>query len=736
MSEVLQQSPRFGELGAANLTVAVAGNPNSGKTTLFNALTGLSQKVANYPGVTVEKVVGICRLGSITCRVLDVPGTYSLTARSLDEAIAAAALLGHHSGERRPDAVVVVVDATNIERGLYLISQILELGIPTVIALNMYDVALRRGIRIDHRSLSAGLGVPVVPMVAHRGEGLPELRAALVTTAAGAPPQAPFPLPAPIEEGIGELQREVNGNGYPALARPEAIRLLLDDQPILRDWVVDRNRVHLKAKIDDLRGRLADTLGNGGEVRLRTEWAAHLADRVVERPTDPDASWTSRIDRWVLHRVWGPVIMVVLMVGIFQSIFSWAQPLMEFIDVSFGRLATLVGAGLPAGPLRSLMQDGVIGGVGSVLIFLPQILILFFFIGLLEDSGYMPRAAFLVDRIFKGCGLSGRSFIPLLSSFACAVPGIMATRTIDNRRQRFLTIAVAPLMTCSARLPVYAILIAAFVPSVYIAGFLNLQGLTLAVLYLLGILVAAIVAIALKHTVLRGPAASFVMELPSYKIPKWSNIWLQMMQRGRAFVVRAGTVILALTIVLWALSYYPRSEATLSEYADRMSEAAPAQRARLEAELDGALLRESFLGRFGRMLEPASMHLGWDWKITMAVLASFPAREVLIATLGTIYNLGPDSIEKEGTLVQKLRHATWDHGPRTGQPVFNIAVAASVMVFFALCCQCMATLATIRRETNSWRWPVFVFSYMTAIAVLGAYVTYHLGLQLGLGGAL
>jgi len=734
MARVFSGSGRKIELGSANFTVAVAGNPNSGKTTLFNALTGLSQKVANYPGVTVEKVVGTCQIDGTDVRLLDVPGTYSLTARSLDEAIAAAALLGHHSGERKPDAIIVVVDATNVERGLYLISQVLELGIPTVIALNMYDLAQRRGVRLAYQKLSSMLGVPVVPLVAHRGEGLPNLKAALVNVLGAPPPRPPFELPQEVNAAIDEILTEANGNGCAPLSRPEAIRLLMDDQPVLQEWVVGRGRAQVALTIADLRRRLADTLGNGSEVRQRTAWAAGLADCTSERPSDADASWTSRIDRWVLHRVWGPVIMMVVMVGIFQSIFSWAQPLMTFIDAAFGRMAAAIGGRLAAGPFQSLVQDGVVGGVGSVLVFLPQILILFFFIGVLEDSGYMPRAAFLVDRLFKGCGLSGRSFIPLLSSFACAVPGIMATRTIDNRRQRFLTIAVAPLMTCSARLPVYAILIAAFVPPIYIAGFLNLQGLTLAVLYLLGVLVAAGVAVVLKHTVLRGPAASFIMELPSYKTPNWPNIFLQMMQRGRAFVVRAGTVILALTILLWALGYYPRSADTVADFTSRIQQSAPAEQAMLKAELDGELLRNSYLGRFGRMLEPVSMHLGWDWKITMAVLASFPAREVLIATLGTIYNLGPEAADDAGTLVTKLRNATWDHGPQAGRPVFNIAVAASVMVFFALCCQCMATLAIIRRETNSWRWPLFVFAYMTLLAVAGAYAVYQVGLSIGLGG--
>jgi ferrous iron transport protein B len=731
------------KLGKTNLSVAICGNPNSGKTTLFNALTGLSQKVANYPGVTVEKVVGTFSYGASTFRLLDVPGAYSLTAYSPDEAIAAAALLGRHTGEPRPDVIVVVVDATNIERGLYLISQVLELSTPTVVALNMFDLAQRRGLRIDHRQLSSEIGAPVVPLVAHRGEGITALQDALLKAVSMPSPRPVVALPDSVDSVVDAILHEANSNGHEPISRGEAVRLLFDEQGYFEERAL-RDRAHYsaekKGRAELLPERLAafrkglESVGGAGlETRVRTTWAGQLADRIVESPTGARASWTSRLDRIMLHRVWGPLIMIVLMIGVFQSIFSWAQPIMELVDTAFTKLAAFVGASLPVGPLNSLITDGIIGGVGSVLIFLPQIMILFFFIGVLEDSGYMPRAAFLVDRLFKGCGLSGRSFIPLLSSFACAVPGIMATRTINDRRQRFLTIIVAPLMTCSARLPVYAIMIAAFIPVFYI-GIFNVQGLTLAALYVLGIFVAANVALVLKHTVLKGPTASFVMELPSYKIPKWSNVFIQMYQRGRAFVTRAGTVILALAIVIWALSYYPRSSETTASYDARMAAAqTEPEKLELQRELDGELLRNSYLGQFGRLLEPASIHLGWDWKITMAAVAAFPAREVIIATMGTIYNLGAEGVEDETTLINKMRSARWDHGPLQGQPVFNIPVAASIMVFFALCCQCMATLATIRRETNSWRWPVFVFTYMTVLAIAGAYAVYHLGLSMGLG---
>jgi ferrous iron transport protein B len=716
-----------GKLGHANYTIALCGNPNSGKTTLFNALTGFSQKVANYPGVTVEKVTGMFRLGDRKCNLVDIPGAYSLSAHSPDEAIAADALIGRIPGEPEPDLAVIVVDATNLQRGLYLVLQVLELQVPVVVALNMYDIAQRHGIRIDHHALARELGVAVVPIVANRSEGTPDLLHAMARAAATPAPEF-LRWPVAIEDKLERVMRASETREHSAISRGGAVRLLFDEQPVRRNRSAQLRGADFVSQVQAIREELAAEGALGLEAQTRARQAVELARRVCERPSDPDASRTSRVDRFVLHRILGPIILVALMVAVFQSIFVWAQPLIEVVDTGFAWVSDAVRSTMPAGPLRSLLADGVIGGVGAVLVFLPQIMILFFFIGVMEDSGYMPRAAFLVDSLFKGCGLSGRSLIPLLSSFACAVPGIMATRTIDNRRQRLLTIMVAPLMTCSARLPVYAILIAAFVPAVYI-GIFSLQGLTLAALYALGLLVAAVVALILKSTVLRGPVASFVMELPSYKWPTWSNVFMQMWQRGVAFVTRAGTVILALTIVLWALSYYPRP-ATAPDPAGTV--AASESPLPLQSEI----LANSYLGRMGRFLEPASIHLGWDWKLTMAVIAAFPAREVVIATLGTIYNLGDDDLDNKSTLIAKLRKARWEYGPLAGQPVYNLPVAASILVFFALCSQCMATLATIRRETDSWRWPSFVFVYMTALAVAGAYFVYQGGMALGWGGTL
>ena len=701
------------------LHVALCGNPNSGKTTLFNTLTGLHHKVANYPGVTVERVTGSFEHDGRTVEVQDIPGAYSLCAQSPDEAIATDVLMGARGAA--PDVILVVIDAVRLDRGLYLLSQVAELGVPFVVALNMYDLAQRRGLQIDHRLLSERLGMPVVPVVAHRGEGVGAVKRALLRSAHLTPRPVELPWPSPIPELVEITVAQSNGGSGAPLSAGHARRLLFDDDASEARWSLrDRGPEFLRL-LADHRAQIARMGGSGLEAKLRTAWASDLASEVRERSTAARASWTSGLDRILLHRIVGPVVAAVTLLLVFQALFSWAQPAMGWIDRLMAQASGAVRVTLPAGPLASLLADGVLGGVGAVLVFLPQILLLFLFIGLLEDSGYMPRAAFLADRLFRGCGLTGRSLIPLLSSFACAVPGILATRTIDQRSQRFLTISLAPLMTCSARLPVYAVLIAAFVPATPIIGFLNLQGLTLAALYVLGLAVAALVALVLRRTLLRGAAASFVMELPSYRLPNARNLLTQMYQQGRAFVLRAGTVILAVTILLWALSYYPHpvDGHALEAGAATAENAASRQ------------LAASYLGRAGKFLEPAAAHLGWDWRISVAVLASFPAREVVISTWGTLFHLGEDVSVRSVTLLDKLRAARWEHGPLAGRPLFNLPVALSIMVFFALCCQCLATLATVRRETNSWTWPAFVFTYMTVLALAGAWMAYHAGMALG-----
>ncbi|PWB75460.1 ferrous iron transport protein B [candidate division GN15 bacterium] len=739
------------------VNVAICGNPNSGKTTIFNAITGLKQRVANYPGVTVEKTVGQFRVEpsgphrhrhrhghkyahahgdeGTTYNLIDIPGAYSLAAFSPDEYIAARALFGDFGPETAPDVIVCVIDATQLERGLYLLFQTLQIGRPTLVALNMMDLAQRRGMKIDVNELSRQLGgLTVVPVIGSKGKGITELKQAVARLNEHAS-TADFDIYHPAT--IAVITRLEQLSGRSNRSRAEYLRVLFDvGGPAERQYLAQPADGAREA-LDTGRAELAEQFGSltAAETASLTQTAAAIAAASVRIPATRETR-SERIDRFLLHPVLGPVILVTLMALIFQSIFAWAEPVMRLIDQLFAHLGAVIGTQLPEGPVKSLLVDGVIGGVGSVLVFLPQIVILFLFIAILEDSGYMPRMAFLVDRAFRWCGLSGKSFIPLLSSFACAVPGIMATRTIEDRKLRFITIMVAPLMTCSARLPVYAIMIAAFIPHRPVLGLFNTQGLLLGALYLLGLVVAVIVSLILKKTLFKTQRGTFMMELPSYKVPTARSVSIRVFNRARQFVLRAGTVILAITIIIWALSYYPHSEsitrdfearraAFQQEYAGEDQKALDARLQELGNEQAGAQLRNSYLGRIGHAVDPVFEPLGWDWKITMATLASFPAREVVIATLGTIYNLGSDP-DHSGSLVEKMREARWEYGPKIGQTVFNPAVALSIMVFFALCCQCGATVVTIKQETGAWKYAVGVFTYMTVAAYLGAMATYQI----------
>jgi ferrous iron transport protein B len=711
--------------------VVLVGNPNTGKTTLFNLLTGLSQRVGNYPGVTVERKVGTLSPG---IELVDLPGTYSLAAQSPDEMIAVKLLLGIQPGEPRPDAVVVIADASNLRRNLYLVTQILELRVPLVLALNMSDLAERQGTRIDPRALSERLGVPVVPVVASRRQGMDDLRRAVVDVLE----QNSASSPATAEGGstirwdwppaLGDELRTLAGPDASPVDRFLLGRALVDEGGEAERAVVANG---LRVDREALRSARLRVRERGGppaviETTTRYRWIDTLLSDVVEE-AGGGTPHTEHIDAILTHRVWGTLIFALVMGLVFISIFEWAGPVMDAIDGAFGFLgqqvvALLAGTPLAGGAVESLLVDGIIAGVGGVLIFLPQIALLFFFIALLEDCGYMARTAHLMDRLLRFSGLSGHSFIPMLSSFACAVPGIMATRTIASRQDRLTTIMVAPLMSCSARIPVYTILIAAFVPATTWLG-LSLQGVVFFAMYLVGIVVAVPVAFILKKTLLKGPTPAFVMELPSYKTPSARTVLFRVYDRSRAFVRQAGTIILAMSIVIWALGYFPRSPEVLDDYSAERAhagitlsgDALETEIAAIDATEAGELLRTSFLGRMGHAIEPAVTPLGWDWKIGMAVIASFPAREVVVSTLGIIYDLG-DGGEDEAAIGAKLQAATWPDGTR----VFSLPVAISIMVFFALCCQCGATVATIRRETGGWRWPVFVFVYMTALAYLGA----------------
>jgi ferrous iron transport protein B len=728
------------------IRIAVVGNPNTGKSTLFTALAGVRQRVGNYPGVTVEKKTGHLRHDGLTFELIDLPGTYSLAPRSPDEMVAVDVLLGRGAGGPPPDVVLSIVDASNLERNLFLTSQVLSLGLPTVVALNMTDLARDRRIEIDVPTLAQRLGVPVVPIQANRREGLEALKAALVLAASEQRIERENPLPAEFQRHAREIGQSLNAARSAPLPHFLVERLLLDGGGYLEGELLNGDTASATAKLQSAREALAaaGTPVPAVEAMARYDWIARTLQGIIRRPDVHERTLSDRIDAVLTHKLAGTLVFVVVMALLFSSIFIWAAPLMGMVDSAIGSLAELVAASLPEGALRSLVVDGVIGGVGAVLIFLPQILILFFFIALLEDCGYMARAAFLMDRLMAGVGLSGKSFIPLLSSFACAIPGIMATRTIENRRDRLATILIAPLMSCSARLPVYVILIGAFVPAErYFGGLVGLQGLTLLTMYSVGVVVAIGVAWVLKRSILRGETPPFVLELPSYKMPSLRNVVYRMAERGWSFVARAGTVIFAVTIVVWALAYYPRSDAKVAdEIAAQRAElvAAPATADELAAFDDPEHLerlaaslhqQNSFLGRAGQWIEPAVRPLGWDWRIGCAAIASFPAREVVMGVLGVIYQLGPDvdvgSTSDQSRLGSQLRAARWDD---TGQPVYNLPVALSIMVFFALCAQCAATLAVIRRETNSWRWPAFTFVYMTVLAYVGALVTYQVGIRL------
>ncbi len=697
-------------------SVALVGNPNTGKTSLFNALTGFRRHVANYPGVTVEIASGPIRHASRPLTLVDLPGTYSLAAVSPDEFIVSELLAGRVSKSPRPDVVVAILDASNLTRNLYLLSQVLECGLPVVVALNMVDIAAARGIRVDAALLAERLGVPVVPIVATREESTRPLVAQIERAVAAGAPRAPAALPAALAGEVAQLSRAEGGG----LSHAEAARVLLDAGGIAERQYLQRSgsREALLAA----RARLAQVGVDGAaEVRSRYVWAQRVSDGVMERPSVARVTVSQRLDRVLTHPVFGSLILIAVLFLVFQTIFSGAAPLMRLIEAAFGWLGELVGAAVPDGVLRSLLLDGVIAGVGGVVVFLPQILILFAFIAVLEDCGYMSRAAFMVDRLTRVVGLSGRAFIPLLSSFACAVPAIMGTRAIADPRERFITIMIAPFMSCSARLPVYTLMISAFVPErEYLGGWIGLRGLVMLAMYLVGVIVAIPVAWLLKRIrVPQGPGFGFLLELPTYKLPRLRAVWQRMSTAGRGFLVRAGGVILVVNLIVWALAWFPRDRA-VEEDVRRTAVTRGWDEDRTEHEVAGAYLRSSFLGRMGHAIEPAVRPIGWDWRIGMAVIASFPAREVVVATLSTICNLGGDVGENDVQLQDAVRSLRWEG---TEKPLFDLPAALALMVFFALCAQCTSTLAVIGRELRSWTWPLASFLGMTTIAYVAAWAT-------------
>lgn len=703
----------------------MVGNPNSGKSTLFNRLTGLRQKTGNFPGVTVERHTGTLRLEDQALELIDLPGTFALSANSLEERIAVDVVLGRMPEMPAPAGILAVVSATHLYQGLYLLQQLMESGLPIVVALTMTDAAESAGVRINVDALEQHLGgVRVYPVVATTGQGVAALKQAIGSLAGSAAPQVEEFWPE-LSAAATTLKQGLQNNG---VSRIEIERAIVDaDGSIAED---------LAARLgDDGESRLAEaraTLFAGKpplaeEARHRYAWVRKvLAD--VQENVPVLSSWATRLGHWMNRPVPGTLGLFVVMAVVFQAVFAWATPLADGIDAGAAWLGGLVLGSLPEGWLASLIADGIIAGVGSVIVFLPQILTLFLFIIVLEDSGYLARAAYLMDRVMRSVGLSGQSVIPMISSFACAVPGIMATRVIPNRRDRIATILAAPFMTCSARLPVYALLIAAFVPNRSV-GPLNLQGLVLLGLYMLGIVGGLATALLLRQTALSGPKPPFALMLPAFRRPNLRTVAMQLLARAKAFLRRAGTIIFAVAIVVWVLAYFPHSDSIDEQLALQQAEvqqtlvgqAQESALRQLENEAAAAQLEQSWLGRMGKGVAPLFGPLGWDWKVSAAVIAGFPAREVVVAVLGTIYAVGDEA--DESTITERLQSATWPDG----RAVFTVPMVLGLLIFYAFCLQCAATLAVIRRETNGWGWPLFAWSYMTALGYLGALLAFQLG---------
>ncbi len=701
----------------------MVGNPNSGKSTLFNRLTGLRQRIGNYPGVTVERHTGTLHVGDRSVELVDLPGTHGLSPHSYEERIAIDVILGRLADADRPDAILAVVDTTNLYQGLYLVQQLLELEVPIAVALTMSDAAEADGLNVDVERLSEHLGgIPVHPVVATTGRGIEALKATLAQLHAAAAPAHKAAWPE-----LAEAARELIAGAAEDIRRVDAERLLIDGPTESNAATV----AALGDRANELVANMQERLFAGEpplayEARIRYRWVREVL-KDVQQTGKTLVSWRTRLTDFANKPVAGTIGLFLVMAIVFQAVFAWATPLMDLIDAGAAALGVQIHATLGEGALASLLADGIIAGVGSVVIFLPQIVILFLFIILLEDSGYLARAAYLMDRVMRSAGLSGQSIIPMISSFACAVPGIMATRVIPNRRDRIATIIAAPFMTCSARLPVYALLIAAFVPAQRV-GFMNLQGLVLFGLYIFGIVMGILTALLLRKTALHGPKPPFALMLPAFRRPNLRTVMLQLLGRVRVFLYRAGTVIFFVAVVVWALAYFPRSD-DVDPFID-------AQRIEAETslsgpELDAAIadienraaamqLEQSWLGRAGKFVEPAFEPLGWDWRVSAAVIAGFPAREVVVAVLGTVYAVGDEA--DDATLSQRLKGAQWPDG----RPVFTLPMVIGLLIFYACCLQCAATLAVIRRETNSWRWPAFAWVYMTTIGYLGALAAFQL----------
>ena len=698
---------------AAGLKIALVGNPNSGKTTLFNLLTGLNQRTGNFPGVTVDKKSGSVKLpNGSQAKVTDLPGTYSIYPKTIDEQIVQKILLDKHHPQH-PDVIVVVADASNLKRNLLLFTQLRDLGIPIILVLNMIDVAERHHLKIDLRGLAIDLGVKVVATNSQSGAGVETLKNTLCQPLIK--PKYSFYHVKPLAEKTIEAIKARFGLEEDYLAYQYA-----QQTPRLKFFNESEHQqieaIKKKNSFYSIPTQSQETLG-------RYALISAIVDRnTQQKETHRKLTRSQRIDKVITHRVLGYAIFFVLLLLMFQAIFAWSATPMDLIEggiTSFGRQVKEI---LPPGILNDLITDGIIAGLAGVFVFIPQIAILFGFIALLEESGYMSRAVFLMDRIMRNFGLNGKSVVPLVSGVACAIPAIMATRTIDNWKDRLITIFVTPFMSCSARLPVYTLLIALVVPEDHVFGIFNLQGLVLAGLYLLGFVLAILSAWAMKFMLKTKEKGYFIMELPGYKVPQWKNIGLTIYDKSKTFVFEAGKIIIAISIILWVLASYGFNEKfrNAETYVKQnLPEHSTAEE--YEIALSAYKLEYSIAGSFGKVIAPLIAPLGYDWKIGIALITSFAAREVFVGTMSTIYSIGADE-EDELTIKEKLSK---EINPKTGKAMYTPALGYSLMVFYAFAMQCMSTLAIVYRETKGWKWPLLQTIYMTAVAYLGALITYN-----------
>ena len=721
--------------------VLVAGNPNSGKTTVFNALTGARAQVSNYPGVTVTRASRRVELpGGVVSEIVDLPGTYSLSAHSPDEQVAVDAVHGRHGD--RPDVVVVVVDASVLDRGLYLVLQIVETGVPVVVALNMLDEASAAGADFDTSRLGDWFGATVVPTVASKGKGLDLLRDAIAATTrleprgdvvwTGFPPH--------IERDVATVEQAATDNGLgdtPAGNRSWSVWALLSLGGSDRDGAGFPRAV--REAVETVRARASDQQRHIDQeiISARYRWIEEVANDVRTISREDTRTWTNRLDGILTHRVYGMVTFAVVMAFLFEALFTWSEPLIAAIEGLTSALQSGVTTILPTGPLRDLMVDGVVAGVGNVVVFVPQIGMLFLFIAVLEDVGYLARVAFVIDRLMGRVGLHGKAFVPMLSGFACAIPAVMATRTIESRTDRLITMLTLPMVSCSARLPVYALVTAVIFTSDWrVFGVLSAGAAVLFSMYALSVIATLGAAAVLRRTVLRGPRLPLVLELPPYRIPVWRNVLLVTWRRVEKFLRDAGTIILTMTIILWVLLSFPHSPEIQARYdQSRAGLSATAEGGLPAAELSrlngleaAEQIRYSVAGRVGQAIEPVLRPLGFDWRIGVGILGAFAAREVFVSTLGIVFGI-EEADEESPTLRASLQSAV----RADGSPLMTPLTGVSIMVFFVLACQCMSTIVVVRKESGTWGWPVFMFAYMSVLAYAASLVVYQTGSALGWG---